>query len=116
MLPSVRLLRIGILSVYGGRSKEQEFLANGDLLAGCVYCFETDQPKLSIDVSQNQTNYLMLSLEEIPASKDAYDEIKTAITDYKFLAENRDKQLEALKSSASWKLTKPLRSLRKERE
>ncbi len=116
MLPPVRLLRIGILSVSGGRSKEQEFLANGDLLAGCVYCFETDQPKLSIDVSQNQTSYLMLSLEEIPASKDAYDEIRTAISDYKFLAENRDKQLEALKSSASWKLTKPLRSLRREKE
>ena len=116
ILPKVRVIRIGILSVMGGRSKEQEFLANGDLLAGCVYCFDTDQPKLSIDVSQNQTSYLMLSLEEIPTSRDALNEIKTAITDYKFLAENRESQLEALKSSTSWKLTKPLRSFGRNKE
>ena len=116
ILPTVRLLRIGILSVSGGRSREQEFLVNGNLLAGCVYSFENIQPKLSVEVSVNQSSYLMLSLEEIPSSADAYTEIKTAIEDYKFLAENRDKQLEALKSSASWKLTKPLRSLRGEKE
>ena|GEM_PF-894534 len=115
-LPVLRLLRIGILSVIGGRSKEQEFLVNGDKLAGCVYSFENVQPKLSVDVSQNQSSYLMLSLEEIPTSSDAFAEIKSEINNYKFLAENRDKQLEALKSSTSWKLTKPLRSLRGERE
>ncbi|MBO4337376.1 MAG: hypothetical protein J5842_04820 [Lachnospiraceae bacterium] len=116
MLPSVRLIRIGILSVIGGRSKEQAFLVNGELLAGCVYYFETDQPKLSVDVSTNQTSYLMLSLEEIPISRDALGEIKTTITDFRSVAENRDKQLEALKSSTSWKLTKPLRMLGKEKE
>ncbi len=116
VLPQVRLLRIGILSVSGGRSREQEFLVNGNLLAGCVYSFEDIQPKLSVEVSTNQSSYLMLSLEEIPSSADAYTEIRTAIEDYKFLAENRDKQLEALKSSASWKLTRPLRSLRGEKE
>ncbi|MCR4691205.1 MAG: hypothetical protein K5739_07670 [Lachnospiraceae bacterium] len=115
-LPAVRLLRIGILSVMGGRSREQEFLVNGDVLAGCVYSFETAEPKISVDVSTNQTGYLMLSLEEIPVSRDAFSEISTAITDYKFLAENRDKQLEALKASTSWKLTKPLRALKKDKE
>ncbi|MCR5282026.1 MAG: hypothetical protein K6E18_01540 [Lachnospiraceae bacterium] len=115
ILPSVRLLRIGILSVSGGRSREQEFLVNGDLMAGCVYSFENPEPKISVDVSTNQAGYLMLSLEEIAVSKDAYGEISSAINDYKFLAENRDKQLEALKSSTSWKLTKPLRALKKEK-
>ncbi|MCR5419283.1 MAG: hypothetical protein K6E84_10235 [Lachnospiraceae bacterium] len=114
ILPNVRLLRIGILSVMGGRSKEQEFLSNGDLLAGCVYSFENVQPKLSIDTSVSSASYLMLSLEEIPASADAFGEIKGSIEEYRFLAENRDKQLEALKNSTSWKLTKPLRSLRKD--
>ena len=116
ILPSVRLLRIGILAVMGGRSHQQEFLVNGNLLAGCIYSFETSEPKISVDVSSSQSSYLMLSLEEIPVSKDAYSEISGSISDYKFLAENRDKQLEALKSSTSWKLTKPLRALKKEKD
>ena len=87
ILPSVRLLRIGILSVSGGRSREQEFLVNGDQMAGCVYSFENPEPKISVDVSTNQASYLMLSLEEIPVSKDAYTEISAAINDFKFLAD-----------------------------
>ena len=54
---------------------------------------------------------MLLSIEEIRLSEPAFSELVQSIRELRFLVENREQQIEQLKNSASWKLTRPLRAV-----
>jgi len=88
---------------------------NGLHLGGLLYLYENEtvQVKLSgIEKAEDAE----ISVEEIEMSEAAVRELKTTVTDMRFIIDNREQQIRDLKNSASWKVTKPLRALKGNKE
>lgn len=104
-LPFSGMLRLGC---------GQSFTANGVHLCGLIYSFDENAPA-TVKIAQPD-GQILLSIEEIRLSDAAEKEIKEELADLHFLYENREQQLEDMKNSASWRLTKPLRRLKGNKE
>ena len=92
-LPFPGMLRLGC---------SQSFVTNGMHLCGLIYTFEEKEPA-TIRIAEPD-GQILLSIEEIRLSGAAEKEIK------------EEQQLEDMKNSASWRLTKPLRRLKGNKE
>lgn len=104
------LLRIGM--VFANSNIAPVYETNGKKIGGLIYQFE-DQPVLTITLPDDEKNVvLLLSIEEIKATKDATKELLERIEELTFLVDNREQQLEQMRQSASWKVTAPLRKLK----
>ena len=68
------------------------------------------------NVAQRYEERLKALSEQIDAMEEAQKEIKEEHASLHFLYENRQQQLENMKNSASWRLTKPLRRLKGNKE
>jgi hypothetical protein len=77
-----------------------------------LYLFEQETAELALTLSGSEQQ-ILLSVEEIHMSQAACEELSKSISDMKFIIANREQQIEDLQNSASWKLTKPLRALKK---
>lgn len=104
-LPFSGMLRLGC---------SQSFAANGVHLCGLIYTFDENTPA-TVKIAQ-PGGQILLSIEEIRLSGAAEKEIKEELASLHFLYENRQQQLEDMKNSASWRLTKPLRRLKGNKE
>ena len=104
-LPFSGVLRLGC---------SQSFTANGVHLCGLIYTFD-ENALATVKIAQ-PGGQILFSIEEIRLSDAAEKEIKEELADLHFLYENREKQLEDMKNSASWRLTKPLRRLKGNKE
>ena len=104
-LPFPGMLRLGC---------SQSFVTNGMHLCGLIYTFEEKEPA-TIRIAEPD-GQILLSIEEIRLSGAAEKEIKEELASLHFLYENRQQQLEDMKNSASWRLTKPLRRLKGNKE
>jgi hypothetical protein len=96
-LPFPGMLRLGC---------SQSFVTNGMHLCGLIYTFEEKEPA-TIRIAEPD-GQILLSIEEIRLSGAAEKEIKEELASLHFLYENRQQQLEDMKNSASWRLTKPV--------
>ena len=92
----------------------QSFETNGMHLCGLIYTFD-ENASATVKIAE-PGGQILLSIEEIRLSGAAEKEIKEELADLHFLYENRQQQLEDMKNSASWRLTKPLRRLKGNKE
>lgn len=116
------MLRIGMLledeKGLSVADKAVAFTCNGKGIGGLVYAF-TDTVELSVleEIFESKTcsrqTKLLISIEELISSADAKKEITTQISDLEFLVDNRQQQLKQMQESMSWKVTAPLRKLKK---
>lgn len=104
-LPFTGMLRLGC---------SQSFVTNGMHLCGLIYTFD-ENASATVKIAE-PGGQILLSIEEIRLSGAAEKEIKEELADLHFLYENRQQQLEDMKNSASWRLTKPLRRLKGNKE
>ena len=104
-LPFSGILRLGC---------SQSFVTNGAPLCGLIYTFDEKEPA-TIRIAE-PGGQILLSIEEIRLSDAAEKEIEKEFSDLRFLYENRQQQLEDMKHSASWRLTKPLRRMKGNKE
>ena len=104
-LPFTGMLRLGC---------SQSFETNGMHLCGLIYTFD-ENASATVKIAESG-GQILLSIEEIRLSGAAEKEIKEELADLHFLYENRQQQLEDMKNSASWRLTKPLRRLKGNKE
>ncbi len=103
------VLRLGAME---GLSLE----TNGMHLGGLLYLFEQQMPQVTLRGIEDGDCGAEISVEEIEMSEAAIRELKTTITDMKFIIDNREQQIRDLKESVSWKVTKPLRALKGNKE
>ncbi len=111
-----RILRIGAMADQNGEHVGLSVETNGVHLGGLLYLFENCLPMLTIKAVTAEDMQAEISVEEIEMSKDAVRELKTSVSDLRFVVENREQQIRDLKNSASWKVTKPLRMLKGNKE
>ena len=78
--------------------------------------YENCLPQLTVSGFAQEDDGAEISVEEISMSEAAIREIKTTIADMRFIIDNREQQIRDLKNSASWKVTKPLRMLKGNKE
>lgn len=104
-LPFTGVLRLGC---------SQSFVTNGASLCGLIYTFDEKEPVV-VRITE-PGGQILLSIEELRLSEAAEKEIREELVDLRFLYENRQQQLEDMKNSASWRLTKPLRRLKGNKE
>ncbi len=88
---------------------------NGLHLGGLLYLFENEPVQVTLSGIEKAED-TEISVEEIEMSEAAVRELKTTITDMRFIIDNREQQIRDLKNSASWKVTKPLRALKGNKE
>ena len=100
----------------GGVHTGLSFETNGMHLGGLLYLFEDDTVQVTIRGIESGDDGAEISVEEIEMSQAAIRELKTTIADMRFIIDNREQQIRDLKNSASWKVTKPLRALKGNKE
>ena len=115
------VLRLGAMANHGGVHTGLSFETNGLHLGGLLYLYENLLPEMTLGGStgeQTDAQYEQaeISVEEIEMSQAAIRELKTTIADMRFIIDNRERQIRDLKNSASWKVTKPLRALKGNKE
>ena len=110
------VLRLGAMADRGGVHTGLSLETNGMHFGGLLYLFEKEIPQVTIHGIESGDNGAEISVEEIEMSQAAIRELKTAIADMRFIIDNREQQIRDLKNSASWKVTKPLRALKGNKE
>ena len=110
------VLRLGAMADRGGVHTGLSLETNGMHLGGLLYLFEKEIPLVTIHGIECGDNGAEISVEEIEMSEAAIRELKTTIADMRFIIDNREQQIRDLKNSASWKVTKPLRVLKGNKE
>ncbi len=110
------VLRLGAMADWGGAHVGLSFETNGMHLGGLLYLYEDVLPVLTLHGLTGEDNGAEISVEEIAMSEAALRELKTTIGDMRFIIDNREQQIRDLKNSASWKVTKPLRALKGNKE
>lgn len=115
------VLRLGAMEDRGGVHTGLSFETNGLHLGGLLYLYENLLPEMTLGGStgeQTDAQYEQaeISVEEIEMSQAAIRELKTTIADMRFIIDNREQQIRDLKNSASWKVTRPLRALKGNKE
>ena len=110
------VLRVGAMADRGGVHVGLSADTNGLHLGGLLYLFENQMPKITLHGMEENDNGAEISIEEIEMSEDAIRELKKAICDMRFIIDNREQQIRDLKGSVSWKVTKPLRALKGNKE
>lgn len=110
------VLRIGAMTERAGRQEGISFSTGAMSLGGLLYWFEDGQVTITLEGLTEEDYQLLISAEEVKMSPQAVEELVKNITDLHFLTDNRQQQLEGLKNSASWKLTRPLRMLKGNKE
>lgn len=105
------MMRICLLQENREGSKPLGFTANGTAINPILYLF--DEPAC-IEVCQLMpgVNRIYVSLEVVALPDTFVVESKKSFSDFMQIAANREEQLEALKNSLSWKITKPLRKIK----
>ena len=109
------VLRIGTMASCDGVHRGLSFETNGLHLGGLLYLYENELPAMSVSGLSDNAG-AEISVEEIAMSEAAIRELRTTISDMRFMIDNREQQIADLKNSASWKLTKPLRALKGNKE
>lgn len=112
----VCVLRLGAMADRGGVHTGLSLETNGMHLGGLLYLFEEEMPQVAIQGIKSGDSGAEMSVEEIEMSEAAIRELKTTIADMRFIIDNREQQIRDLKNSASWKVTKPLRALKGNKE
>lgn len=110
------VLRLGAMADRGGVHTGLSFETNGMHLGGLLYLFEGEAVQVTIRGIGSGDDGAEISVEEIEMSQAAIRELKTTIADMRFIIDNREQQIRDLKNSASWKVTKPLRALKGNKE
>ncbi len=110
------VLRLGAMADRGGAHTGLSLETNGMHFGGLLYLFEKEIPQVTIHGIESGDNGAEISVEEIEMSQAAIRELKTTIADMRFIIDNREQQIRDLKNSASWKVTKPLRALKGNKE
>ena len=116
-----KVLRLGAMMDSQGVHKGISYKTNGIHLGGLLYLYESVVPEMVLGededaiLAEGSAN-AEISVEEIAVSEAAIREWKTAVTDMRFIIDNREQQIRDLKNSASWKVTKPLRALKGNKE
>lgn len=113
---AARVLRLGAMADRGGVHVGLSLKTNGMHLGGLLYLFENEVPQVTLHGIDDGDNGAEISVEEIEMSEAALRELKTTITDMQFIIDNREQQIRDLKESVSWKVTKPLRALKGNKE
>lgn len=113
---SACVLRIGAMTDRDGVHAGLSFETNGMHLGGLLYLYENEIPQVTLHGIAEGDNGAEISVEEIEMSEAAVRELKTTIADMRFIIDNREQQIRDLKNSASWKVTKPLRALKGNKE
>ena len=111
-----KVLRIGAMADRHGTHVGLSAASNGMHLGGLLYLYENELPQLTVKGKTGEDIEAEISVEEIAMSEAAIREIKMTISDMKFIIDNREQQIRDLKNSASWKVTKPLRMLKGNKE
>ncbi len=128
------ILRIGAMADMDGKHVGLTFETNGYPLGGLLYLFENVIPEITLggiaaaeadaknatgaedEAAGEKMTGAQISVEEIEMSEAAKRELTTTIADMRFIIDNREQQIAELKNSASWKVTKPLRMLKGNKE
>lgn len=110
------VLRVGAMADRGGVHVGLSADTNGLHLGGLLYLFENQIPQITLRGMEETDHGAEISIEEIEMSEDAIRELKKAICDMRFIIDNREQQIRDLKGSVSWKVTKPLRALKGNKE
>ena len=110
------VLRLGAMCDLNGVHTGLSFKTGGMHLGGLLYLFEDEVPQMTLQGIEEGACGAEISVEEIEMSEAAIKELKTTIADMRFIIDNREQQIRDLKNSASWKLTKPLRALKGNKE
>ena len=110
------VLRLGAMADHAGVYHGLSFETNGLHLGGLLYLYENELPVMSVSGLSDDGAGAEISVEEIAMSEAAIRELKTTVSDMRFIIDNREQQIADLKNSASWKLTKPLRALKGNKE
>ena len=105
-----RLLRIGALGVTEGAQTGISCAVDAQPCGGLLYSLEEKPLHITLTLEKEE-EWVLLSIEEIRLSEPAFSELVQSIRELRFLVENREQQIEQLKNSASWKLTRPLRAV-----
>lgn len=111
----VKVLRIGAVAQRGKEHGGLSFETNGEHLGGLLYLYR-EEPEIRLCDDGEKAFHAEISVEEIDMSEAAMGELSTTIADMRFLIDNREQQIRDLKNSASWKLTRPLRALKGNKE
>ena len=111
-----KVLRLGAMAERNGVHTGLSLETNGMHLGGLLYLFEQQIPQVTLHGIEDGDNGAEISAEEIEMSEAAIRELRTTITDMRFIIDNREQQIRDLKNSASWKVTKPLRALKGNKE
>ncbi|MBE5880982.1 MAG: hypothetical protein E7289_01535 [Lachnospiraceae bacterium] len=111
-----KVLRLGAMADRGGNHVGLSVETDGMHLGGLLYLYENCLPQLTVSGFAQEDDGAEISVEEISMSEAAIREIKTTIADMRFIIDNREQQIRDLKNSASWKVTKPLRMLKGNKE
>lgn len=105
------VLRIGYMAKAGNEEIKTQCSADAFVLSAPVYRFDK-VPKFSLTF-EKMPETLLLSIEQISMTENAAAELQREIEDLRFLLDNREQQLLQMRESLSWKITKPIRSIRK---
>lgn len=115
------VLRLGAMADCGGVHTGFSFETNGVHLGGLLYLYENVCPEMVLscvsgEEAGEKPEGAEISIEEIEMSEASLSELATTIADMRFIIDNREQQIRDLKNSASWKVTKPLRALKGNKE
>lgn len=105
------MMRICLLQEDETGSKEIAFTANGLGFNPILYLFH-ERAEISITDFLPETHRLYVSLQAVALPETFAVESERSISDLKENLANRELQIENLKNSASWRITKPLRRLK----
>ncbi len=115
------VLRLGAMADCGGVHTGLSYETNGVHLGGLLYLYENVCPEMVLfgvsgEEAGEKPEGAEISIEEIEMSEASLSELATTIADMRFIIDNREQQIRDLKNSASWKVTKPLRALKGNKE
>lgn len=105
------LMRICLLQEDEEGSKELKFYANGIGLNPILYLFDK-QAEITTEKLLERTHRIYVSLEVVALPDTFVVESKRGIHDLQENLANRELQLKNMKNSTSWRITKPLRRLK----
>lgn len=105
------LIRICLLQEDEEGSKELKFHANGIVLNPILYLFD-EQAEITTERLFERTHRIYVSLQVVALPDTFVVESKRGILDLQENLANRELQLHNMKNSTSWRLTKPLRKLK----
>lgn len=106
------MIRIGLLAENADGSRPVFYETNGVRINPILYMYN-EQPEMRIRQLEEGVFRLHVSLEirELPAT--FISESVESLEDKEAIIQNRDEQIQNYENSTSWKITKPLRELRR---